>query len=268
MTLRFNPTAAEDVSARTLVLSLMSVPGRRPQSLTYLSRAGGLFGMEPTAIRMAVTRLVKEGLLESVERGVYATGPKAAAFTAEISDWRGAPDRTRPWKGGWIGVITNHLGRTDRKDLRARMRALRLYGFAQAEGGLWVRPDNLRLSLGALRAALIRIGLQEDAMLVIISETAMPAGVNWRNLWSTDDLRATYEGAIAAMQASRQAAASLLPDAAARETLLIGQSVIRTINLDPLLPEDIGDAALFRQMVTEMDAYDLFGKTCWEKIGA
>ena len=267
MSLRFKPTTAEDVSARTLVLSLMSVPGQRAQTLAYLSRAGGLFDMEPTAIRMAVTRLVKEGLLESVDRGVYATGPKAAAFTAEISDWRRAPDRTRPWSGGWIGVITHHLGRTDRKDLRARMRALRLYGFAQAEAGLWVRPDNLRQSLAELRAALLRLGLQEDALLVTISETAMPAGVNWRNLWSTDDLKATYEGAIATMQASRKAAASLPADAAARETLLVGQSVIRTINLDPLLPEDIGDAALFRQMVAEMDAYDAFGKACWKTLG-
>lgn len=267
MPLRFKPTAAEDVSARTLVLSLMSVPGRRPQTLAYLSRAGGLFGMEPTAIRMAVTRLVKEGLLESVERGVYATGPKAAAFTAEISDWRNAPARTRAWTGGWIGVLTNHLGRTDRKDLRARMRALRLYGFAQAEAGLWVRPDNLRLSLGDLRAALLRIGLQDDALLIAICETALPASADWRDLWSTNDLKTTYEGAIAAMQASRKAAAKLPADDAARETLLIGQSVIRTINLDPLLPEDIGDAALFRQMVSEMDAYDRFGRTCWDKIG-
>ena len=36
MSLRFNPTAAEDVSARTLVLSLMSVPGQRAQTLAYL----------------------------------------------------------------------------------------------------------------------------------------------------------------------------------------------------------------------------------------
>ena len=266
MPLRFKPTKAEDVSARTLVLSLMSVPGRRPQTLAYLSRAGGLFGMEPTAIRMVVTRLVKEGLLESVDRGVYATGPKAAAFTAEISDWRNAPARTRAWTGGWTGVLTNHLGRTDRKDLRARMRALRLYGFAQAEAGLWVRPDNLHLSLDKLRAALTNIGLQEDALLLTISATALPDGTDWQGLWSTADLKATYEGAICAMQASRQAAAKLPADDAARETLLIGQSVIRTINLDPLLPEDIGDAALFREMVSEMDAYDAFGRTFWDQL--
>ena len=260
MPLRFKPTEAEDVSARTLVLSLMSVPGRRPQSLAYLSRAGGLFG---------VTRRVKDGLLESVVRGVYATGPKAAAFTAEISNWRNAPDRTRPWAGGWIGVLTNHLGRTDRKDLRARMRALRLYGFAQAEAGLWVRPDNLRLSLEQLRAALLRIGLQEEALVITITDTALPMGTTTgmtMGLWSTADLRATYEGAIAAMQRSRTAAAWLPADDAARETLLIGQSVIRTINLDPLLPEDIGDAALFRKMVSEMDAYDRFGRTFWDQL--
>ncbi len=266
MTLRFEPISAEDVSARTLVLSLMSVRGRRTQALTYLTRAGGLFGMEPSAIRMAVTRLVKDGLLESVERGIYATGAKAAALTAEISEWRTAPDRTRPWQGGWVGVMTNHLGRTDRKDLRARMRALRLYGFAQAETGLWIRPDNLRLSLADLRAALMRIGLQEDALLVTIAETALPAGKDWRDLWSTDELKARYDSAIAAMQKSCKSAAGLAPDAAAKETLLVGQSVIRTINLDPLLPEEIGDATLFRQMVSEMEDYDRFGRTCWDRI--
>ena len=146
------------------------------------------------------------------------------------------------------------------------MRALRLYGFAQAEAGLWVRPDNLRLSLADLRAALVRIGLQADALLVTINETALPNGMNWRDLWSTDALKARYESAIAAMQASRKAAVGLSSDAAAKETLLIGQSVIRTINLDPLLPEEIGDATLFRQMVSEMEDYDRFGRTCWDKI--
>ena len=42
--------------------------------------------------------------------------------------------------------------------------------------------------------------------------------------------------------------------------------MIRTINLDPLLPEEIGDATLFRQMVSEMEDYDRFGRTCWDKI--
>jgi phenylacetic acid degradation operon negative regulatory protein len=267
MTLHFQPIAPQDVSARTLILSLMSVRGRRTQALTYLTRAGAVFGIEPTTIRMAVTRLVKDGLLESVDRGTYAAGSRAAALTAEISEWRKASDRTRPWHGGWIGVITNHLGRTDRKDLRARMRALRLYGFAQAEAGFWVRPDNLRLALSDLRRALLGIGLQEDALLVTITETAVPDRLNWRDLWSTEGLRTGYESAIAAMQRSQVNAANLPLDDAAKETLLVGQSVIRAINLDPLLPDEIGDAALFKKMVTEMVAYNRFGHTFWSKIG-
>ena len=112
----------------------------------------------------------------------------------------------------------------------------------------------------------MRIGLQADALLVTIAETALPAGMDWRDLWSTDALKARYESAIAAMRASRKSAAGLAADAAATETLLIGQSVIRTINLDPLLPEEIGDAILFRQMVAEMEDYDRFGRTCWDRI--
>ena len=55
-----------------------------------------LFGIEPTAIRMAVTRLVKDGLLQSVDRGTYATGEKATALTAEISDWRSERSASGP----------------------------------------------------------------------------------------------------------------------------------------------------------------------------
>ena len=54
-----------------------------------LIHAGALFEIEPATLRVAATRLLKEGLLESPERGVYVPGPKARAR-------RSAPTGFRP----------------------------------------------------------------------------------------------------------------------------------------------------------------------------
>ena len=53
---------------------------------------------------------------------------------------------------------------------------------------------------------------------------------------------------------------------AARETLLLGQSVIRTINTDPLLPAEMVDAALRAEMIAAMQRYDTIGKGFWAKV--
>ncbi|HRK69919.1 MAG TPA: hypothetical protein PKY73_20415 [Hyphomonas sp.] len=55
----FEPLAPEDVSARALVLSLMSGTEARPQSIGRLIGAAALFGIEAATLRVAVTRLLK-----------------------------------------------------------------------------------------------------------------------------------------------------------------------------------------------------------------
>lgn len=260
----FSPLAPADVSARALVLSLLSGTSAGPHtSISRLVNAAALFGMEAATLRVAVTRLLKEGLLESPERGLYRPGPKARGLTRRVQDWQNVRDRLAPWRGDWLVALTHQLGRTDRKQVRARERALALSGYRETEGALWVRPANLARGLAEHRADLVDIGADDALTLLSVSATAMPAAPNWPSLWSDSGLAAAYAAALAAMQDSLARLPALGKDAAARETFLIGQAVIRQINFDPLLPPELGDHKAFLAMVDAMQAYNKAGQKCW-----
>ncbi|MEQ9506979.1 MAG: hypothetical protein RLO80_11980 [Hyphomonas sp.] len=265
----FKPLAPEDVSARALVLSLLSSTGATTHtSIARLVHAGALFGIEASTLRVAVTRLLKDGLLESPDRGVYRPGPKARGLTRRVQDWQNVRARLAPWKGEWLVALTHQLGRSDRKQLRARERALALSGYRGAGAALWVRPANLARALADHRADLVEIGADEAITLLCVSDTAMPEAQDWPALWSADDLAASYTAAITAMENSLAHLPGQPADAAARETFLIGQAVIRRINFDPLLPPELGDHKAFLQMVDGMLAYNAVGQRCWREYYA
>ncbi len=260
----FQPLEPQDVSPRALVLSLMSSAFTAPQSIGRLINAAALFGIEPATLRVAVTRLLKEGLLESPDRGVYQPGPKSRALTRRVQGWKDVASRIVPWNGAWLVALTGHLGRTDRKQLRSRERALALSGYKETEAGYWVRPANLARTLADHREDLIGIGADDAISLLQVADRAMPGGEAWETLWSSDDLGHSYADAMQAMTASLKRIPCLPHDVAARETLLIGQAVIRTINFDPLLPPELGDQATFLRMVETMVEYNNTGRKCWQ----
>ena len=260
----FKPLDPKDVSPRALVLSLMSSAFTAPQSISRLISAAALFDIEPATLRVAVTRLLKEGLLESPDRGVYKPGPKSKALTRRVQSWKDVASRIVPWNGDWLVALTGHLGRTDRKQLRSRERSLALSGYKETDAGFWVRPANLARGLEDHRADLIGIGADDAISLLRVSDRALPEGGHWESLWSTDELARTYAEANDAMMKSLGRLASLPCDQAARESLLIGQAVIRTINFDPLLPPELGNQDAFLRMVETMVHYNNVGRKCWQ----
>lgn len=268
MMFQFKPLDAADVSARALILSLLSGTGTAPHTIARLIHAGALFGIEASAIRVAAGRLLRDGLLQSPERGVYVPGPRAQALTRRVRGWQHVRERLTAWNGDWFTALTHPLGRTDRKQLRARERALALFGYREAGAGMWVRPANLAGTLESHRADLTGIGADDAIILLRVSETAMSPAPDWAALWPPAALAEAYAAAIAAMNTSLNRLPGLAPDAAARETLLIGQSVIRQINFDPLLPPELGPQAEFLRMADDMRRYNEAGQKCWGKYYA
>jgi len=260
--------AEQPLSAPRLVNSLMNVSGYNQYSIAKLIAAGKLFNISPAAMRMAITRLTKEGLISSPERGLYQTGPKANSLKSEIGSWRYASEKTKSWTGKWIVAHTSHLGRTNKKQLRLRTRAFKIYGFAETVNGLWVRPDNLVQTLASLQNALVDIGLEIEVVLTEVSEVLEPHASQWRGLWAVDTLRKDYQTTIKVLQKSVVGIKSLSAEQAARESFLIGQSVIRKINLDPLLPTEISDARLFSTLIDNMQLYDEIGRAHWKRFFA
>ncbi|WP_298300625.1 hypothetical protein [uncultured Erythrobacter sp.] len=257
-----------DMSAKKLALSLLSVTDSERQSAANLVAAGALFNIEPAAMRMAITRLTKDGTLEAIERGSYKIGPNGQAMQRQVTSWKSASEKVRPWSGDWLIVHTSHLGRTDKTRLRSRERALRLSGFAETDGALWVRPNNLAASLAATRSSLVDLGLDQEAKFLVVTELAVMEGEDWTGLWSAEEIAASYSAAIQAMAQSSQKVARMSDAEAAKETLLIGQAIIRLINFDPLLPAEFIDRTGFQQVVVGMQAYNALGIECWKRYYA
>lgn len=251
------------MTGRGLILSLMNAIGTRQMTAAQFIAAGNAFGIEESAMRMAATRLAKEGLLESAGRGLYVSGAGSRPLRDQARGWSTVHERTRNWDGGWLAVPAGNLGRTDRKQLAARSQALKLHGFAEAEPDLWVRPDNLAIKLPALRSELIAIGLDEKAMLFALTDYAAPDDVDFQILWDVNTLQARYAEALAALETSGTRIDSLPLIEAASETLWLGQAAIRLINLDPLLPDAMVDGALRDRLIEEMKTYDDRGQKIW-----
>ena len=55
-------------------------------------------------------------------------------------------------------------------------------------------------------------------------------------------------------------------DEAARESLIVGESAIRLINLDPLLPPEMINTELFDALVKKMIEYDQVGIVYWQRF--
>ena len=69
-----------------------------------LVEAADLFGIAEGSVRVALTRLLAEEMIERDERGLYRLGT-AQPVRSRVAAWRDLGARLRVWSGEWIAVI-------------------------------------------------------------------------------------------------------------------------------------------------------------------
>ena len=255
------PSTELNLSAPEFVLSLLDSAPNVEIRVASLVAAAAAFDIDSRAVRVALARLAKQGILNALERGVYRAGRRGHGVQQAVASWATAEATLKPWDGQWLAVYQGQLKRTDKTAVRARERALRMKGFQAIDAGLAVRPANLRADLANVHAELVDLGLDPDGRLLVIAE-AQP-GVEFGSLWDREALEARYRQHLSAMAGSTAAIAKQDAVSAARETLLVGRAVTRDIVLDPLLPKQLVDTGLRQRMITAMKRYDRLGKRCW-----
>lgn len=248
---------------KSLILDLLSTLRRDAMPVRALVAAAELFGIAENSLRVALARLVAGGTVERDERGLYRMGPRAAALQRHVVAWRRTEERVVEWRGGWVGVLSGALPRTDRTLGRRAARALRFLGFRPLGPGLDVRPDNLSGGVGALRGQLHALGL--DAATPVFALSALDSATEARalGLWNRASLSASYRQARADLESSARRLPRLEPREAMAESFLLGGRVIRQLALDPLLPERIAPADERRALVETMLEYDRLGRALW-----
>lgn len=256
--------------ARHLVLNLLLGTAHRRLSAREAVASCALFGIRENNVRVALARLAAGGMIESVERGQYRLGPKAAGLAGDVSSWRDVETRVRDWDGGWIAVHVGALPRSDRALRRIRERALALLGLRELDAGLFVRPDNLSGGVDALRDRLARLGLGAEAAVFVAHSFDDERRRRAECLWDAATLDRGYRETRAALEGwlSRWSAGTppLPIEAAARESFVLGNDAIRQLVFDPLLPAPLVDVDARRAFVDAVRRFDGVGHSIWRRF--
>ncbi len=258
-------SAGSRISAKRVVIDLLStMPPRLAVSVAALVRGAAVLGIAENSVRVALARLRARGLVESDQRGLYRLSRAAEPVNRQVRSWRSVLEEVVDWDGSWIGVEESALPRADRKAARRRSRALRLLGFEALSPALRVRPNNLRGGVEALRERLAALGYSPRPFVFEIASLDRDADDRARALWDTRTLEADYASIREGLEKSAARIPSLSIGEAMAETFVLGGEAVRSIVLDPLLPEPIVDVDARRALVEAMQRYDRIGRACWK----
>jgi phenylacetic acid degradation operon negative regulatory protein len=246
-----------------MVLDLLSTLRRGSMPVRALVEAGGLFGIGGNSVRVALARLLARGLVERDERGRYRLGPAAGAIGQQVSSWRRASEKTRPWDGAWTSVHGTPGRGGSRRSARLSARALRFLGFRPLRQGLSVRPDNLVGGVPGARDTLAVLGLESGVLVASLRDLDPGTERKARGLWDRRGLETGYREACHALERSMERLSSLPPPEAMVESFLWGGWAIRRLALDPLLPEEICPSAGRSALLDAMRRYDRIGRAAW-----
>ena len=254
------------LTARELVIDFLSNRYPREMSAAEILGVGGALGFTEQSLRMALTRLVEGAVAANPGRGLYRLSPSGEAMRLEVRKWRNLDGLAMPWSGAWIGVFDAGVPRSDRAALRRHERAMRLRGFRELQAGLWIRPANLRDSVAALRDHLRALGLHPAALVVGLNELDDDSRAKAIGLWDTAAMLATYRALADELLASKTRLERLPLDTAAAESMVLGRDVIRHINLDPVLPEELMPQRALKNLIGTMSDYDQQARQIWRRF--
>lgn len=248
------------------MLDLLSAVGGQAIPVRALVRAAELFGITENNLRVALARLTADGKVERNERGSYGLSAAAEPVQRRVTSWSKMEDRVVAWRGGWVAANVAGLPRGARAKAKRRQRALGFLGMRELSPGLFVRPDNLRGGVPAVRAELLELGMDAGALVAAVSELDDRADARARTLWAEDALDDVYVEMTERLLKSGAELDDVPLEHAVVECFLLGGRAIRQLTYDPLLPEPIVTPALRRALVEEMGRYDRAGRRIWRKF--
>ena len=204
-----------NMTARSVVLSVLLGAHPAWASASELIRLTADFGIKETTLRVALTRMVSAGDLIRSDDG-YRLSDRLLARQRRQDD--AMRPRTTPWRGDWHILIVTSVG-TDARTRAALRTSMHHKRFGELRDGVWMRPDNLELELEPDVAHRVRVLKARD------DAPAQLAGQLWDlPEWSRYGYRLLDEMAEAA-------------DIPAR--FLVAAATVRHLLTDPTLPAEL-----------------------------
>ena len=252
------------LTPRRLILEMLDADPTLMANGRRLVAAGNVFSFSENQVRVALSRLVTDGLLVQPQRGEYAFSGAATAIQLEAQHWRDIEQRLQGWDGTWCGVLTENLAAEGSTQFRTQTRALALRGLQRWRPGLWVRPNNLLGGTAHLAEELMSLGLDAIRGHCQIAQGDLECESGLRALWDSDALKKDYRKSIKQLLgASKRLQKPKFP-AVLIETVELGSNTIRALLKDPLLPDEIACGESRRQLIQLLKEYDQQGRQQWQ----
>lgn len=255
-----------NASPKQLILGLMLAGKGRQVKAAHMVMACSLFGVSENSARVAMARLAAEGQLKSAGRGVYTLGKQAVFTGQDIQSWSNRLTATCPWKGNFYAAFTSHLGRSNRKQLQAREKALALMGFREFQQGLFVRPANLSMGLSGIQEKLLAQGVEKDILVFELLPANASQLKTLQKLWDLRKLEKHYKSHTKKLNDWMQGYSRMKLEKAARDAYLVGSQAIYEVRRDPLLPAEWIDAAARQQFFESVLRFDETGTRVWREL--
>jgi phenylacetic acid degradation operon negative regulatory protein len=204
-----------NMTARSVVLSVLLGAHPAWASASELIRLTTDFGIKETTLRVALTRMVGAGDLIRSADGYRLSDRLLARQRRQDEAMR---PRTRAWRGDWLVLIVTSVG-TDARTRAALRTTMHDKRFGELREGVWMRPDNFEPNLGPDVAARVRVLKARDA------EPAQLAA----ELWDLPGWVATGRRLLDEM-----AAASDVPG-----RFVVAAAMVRHLLTDPMLPAEL-----------------------------
>ncbi|WP_151827964.1 PaaX family transcriptional regulator C-terminal domain-containing protein [Acinetobacter oleivorans] len=254
------------INARHLIIDLFLSSAYSQLTIKQILIAAKLFNMSDNGIRVATTRLLNEGMIESVERGIYQLSPSTKDWAKVILNRKNGIKQTKEWQQNYLAVFTGTLGRIDRTALKKREHALHQFGFRELETGIYIRPDNLAYSFEKTCEELVLTGLENEAKISIIQKFDSKTVSLIPSLWDTKQLEENYEMYSQDIQEWLLNYKNLSLKEAATQALLLGRETITLLMNDPLLPPPFVNEHARNQFAQNVQQLDSIGQKLWQKL--
>lgn len=253
-------------SAKRIILGLLLAREGAPLTASEAIDACALFHITENNVRVTLARLRAEGLIESRERGSYVFGASGRNLAEQVFTWHQAETQLREWNGRYVMASLTALGRSDRRALAQRERALNLLGMRELERGLYLRPDNLAGGAARVRERLHALGLDARAPVFLAEGFDADTEARVEALWDRNALNRGYRDSRVQLEKWLAQSAALPADVAARESYLLGAAAIRKLVYDPWLPSEWIDAAARHAFLETVERFDAAGKRIWNGL--
>lgn len=237
-------SSREDVlQPQDLVITLLGCyvrGGARPVWSGGLVALLAEFGFSEGAARVALTRVVRRGLLERVRSGRlvhYRLTPWCARLLAEGDGRIFGLGRAAPEGDGWT-LLLHQIPESRRLELSRLSRRLRFLGFGSVPDGVWVSPHD---HLDEVARLLVELGVSEFATVFVAQPGAGVTGLVAR-AWDLSGVAERYEAFCAefgAVEVSSELDAFLVRTRATHRFRAFP-------SLDPELPEELASLGQVR----------------------